>query len=109
MSTDPVLFLLKAAMRLPRPQIERLAEGLIAALDTLDGDPDLEEDDHSGDPLDLEGEAPADDGAVLMTARPIYGADQTQGPINEREAITEHKVAELDLVRSPTGGWRFRS
>jgi hypothetical protein len=42
MSTDPVLFLLKAAMRLPRPQIERLTDGLITGLDTLDGDPDLE-------------------------------------------------------------------
>ena len=43
--TDPVDFLLRAAMQLPRPQIERLTEGLIAGLDRLDSDPDLENDD----------------------------------------------------------------
>ncbi len=36
-------------MRLPRPQIARLTEGLIAGLDVLDGDPDLEP---GGDELD---------------------------------------------------------
>ena len=45
MSIDPVTFLLKAAMRLPRPDVERLTECLIAGLDHLDGDPDLEPDD----------------------------------------------------------------
>ena len=43
MNTDPVQFLLTAAMRLPRPAIERLTEGLITGLDLLDGDPDLED------------------------------------------------------------------
>lgn len=47
--TDPVDFLLRAAMRLPRREIERLTEGLIAGLDVLDGDPDLGPD---GDELD---------------------------------------------------------
>jgi hypothetical protein len=42
MSTDPVDFLLRAAFRLQRPEIERLTEGLIAGLDVIDGDPDLE-------------------------------------------------------------------
>jgi hypothetical protein len=41
-STDPVDFLLRAALRLPRPAIERLAESLIDGLDRLDGDADLE-------------------------------------------------------------------
>ncbi len=45
MTTDPVDFLLRAAMRLPRPAIERLADSLISSLDELDGDPDLEPDD----------------------------------------------------------------
>ncbi len=45
MSTDPVQFLLMAAMRLPRPSIEQLTEGLINGLDTIDSDPDLEPDD----------------------------------------------------------------
>lgn len=31
-------------MRLPRPEIERLAQGLIDGLDGIDGDPDLEPD-----------------------------------------------------------------
>lgn len=43
--TDPVDFLLRAAMRLPRPQIERLTDGLIDRLDRIDGDSDLEPDD----------------------------------------------------------------
>ncbi len=42
MSTDPVDFLLRAALRLPRPSIDRLVEGLIDGLDALDGDADLE-------------------------------------------------------------------
>ena len=45
MTTDPVDFLLRAGMRLPRPAIERLIEGLIAGLDAMDGDADLEPDD----------------------------------------------------------------
>jgi len=44
-STDPVRFLLAAAMRLPRESIERLADGLISGLDIIDGDTDLEPDD----------------------------------------------------------------
>jgi hypothetical protein len=35
MSTDPVRFLLAAAMRMPREAVERL--------DAIDGDPDLED------------------------------------------------------------------
>jgi len=41
MSTDPVRFLLAAAMRMPRDSVERM-DGLLAGLDALDGDPDLE-------------------------------------------------------------------
>jgi hypothetical protein len=55
--TDPVDFLLRAAMRLPRPAIERLTEKLINSMDSLDGDPDLEPDDvdqeHDGREEDL--------------------------------------------------------
>jgi hypothetical protein len=43
--TDPVDFLLRAALRLPRPAIEALTDGLIAGLDDIDGDPDCEPDD----------------------------------------------------------------
>jgi len=45
MSTDPVDFLLQAAMRMPRGSIERLTDEPIAGLDAIDDDPDLEPDD----------------------------------------------------------------
>lgn len=67
--TDPVDFLVRAAMRLDRPEIERLAEGLIAGLDALDGDPDLEpEQDRclAGD----DGCAP-----VWRNGRRVWGSD----------------------------------
>jgi hypothetical protein len=44
-ASDPVDFLLKAALRLPRASVERLTEGLITGLDAIDGDPDIEPDD----------------------------------------------------------------
>ncbi len=54
--TDPINFLLRAALRLPRPAIEALTDGLIAGLDEIDGDPDLEPDDqdeeHDGREVD---------------------------------------------------------
>lgn len=92
MSTDPVQFLLKAAMRLPRPAIERLTEGLIAGLDLLDGDPDDEpeqdvdaaHDDGCG-PVHLHGRrcwgSEHDEAGTL---RPISGVDQTRDPIGEK-------------------------
>ncbi|MBV9842413.1 MAG: hypothetical protein JOY99_12940 [Sphingomonadaceae bacterium] len=41
----------------------------------------------------------------LGAAAPIYGIDQTAGPINQREAGTAHQAAVLSLV--PNGrGWR---
>jgi hypothetical protein len=81
---DHVDFLLRAAIRLPRQEIERLAEGLIAALDALDGDPDLEDDDPGGDLFD-NGE-----GEDLYETRPLYDVDQSMGPINERPAHRAH-------------------
>jgi hypothetical protein len=61
---------------------------MIDRMDELDGDIDIEEDDPSGDPLDIDGEAsaerPGDRG--LLPTLPIYGLDQSLGPINEAEA-----------------------
>jgi hypothetical protein len=51
--TDPVDFLLATAMRLPRHSIEMLAEALIAGLDAIDGDPDVE---LNGDEMDTVGD-----------------------------------------------------
>lgn len=69
-----------------RYQIEALIEAAIAWVDDLDGDPDLEDDDPAGDGLDERGEVEdwRPDGVVLPM--PVYGVDQTRGPINEREA-----------------------
>jgi len=81
-------------------------ERLLACLDAIDGDPDAEEDDPSGDPLDLLGEMPSDDGRPLLPERPLWAVDQEAGPTNYREASRAHQAAEMGLVRSPTGGWR---
>lgn len=76
MSTDPVTFLLAAAMRMPRGAIERLTEGLIAGLDAMDGDPDIE---LNGDELDTCG----DEGDYSINERadqaePIEGTGNDQ-------------------------------
>lgn len=72
-----------------RKAIEREIERLITLLDAADGDCDLEDDDPAGDTLDL-GEAPDPAGNELLSILPVYGIDQSLGPINEREAIREH-------------------
>ena len=59
-------------------------ERLVDMLDMFDGDCDLE-DDREDDPLDR-GECPGAEGVELMATLPIYGVDQTLGPVNEREA-----------------------
>lgn len=69
----------------PRAAIEAAVETLLSVLDTLDGDPDLEDDDPAGDALD-KGEL--DEGCDL--APPIYGVDQTKGPLNETEAYRSY-------------------
>jgi hypothetical protein len=61
-------------------------ERLIALLDIADGDFDLEEDDPAGDALDERGECLTDDGTEMLSTLPLYGLDQSAGPVNEREA-----------------------
>jgi len=82
---------LELVIKLGRPSaaviIGEQIDALIATLDRLDGDPDLEEDDPpGGDPLDL-GEAEA--GRLL----PTYGIDQAKGPINFRSALDAYLTA----------------
>lgn len=79
---------------------------LLARLDKDDGDPDLEEDDPSGDPLEVNGEAPDDEARGVLPIRPFYGVDQTSGPTNYAEAQATYLAAENGLVRAPGGGWR---
>ena len=71
--------------RIDRKAIEQQIEALIALLDTIDGDPDLEEDELNGDPLDL-GEA-----VECYDVLPRYAVDQSAGPINRREAQWMHE------------------
>jgi hypothetical protein len=80
---------------------------LLARLDRDDGDCDLEDDDPAGDPLDIDGEAPTGDGRALSPVLPVWAIDQRCEPINSREPTRQRMVAELGLVRSPTGGWRL--
>ena len=72
-----------------RAAIEAEIERLIGLLDLADGDCDLEEDDPTGDNvLDME----MDEDAVTLS--PIYGEDQSAGPINAVHANQRH-----DLLR----------
>lgn len=82
---------------------------LLARLDAADDDPDLEEDDHSGDPLEVNGEVPDDEGRGILPTRPFYAVDQTAGPVNYTEAQAAYLAAESGLVRSDSGGWRHAS
>lgn len=71
--------LLAAIPSFPRPLLERTVQTMIDQLDQWDGDCDLEggcddEPEHDG----AEQEYPM---------RPIYGLDQSTGPINEHEAM----------------------
>lgn len=86
--TDPVDFLLRAAMRLPRPAIERLTAGLIDGLDDLDGDPDLEDDDPAGGNVEDEGESLEAEGWCLPVGQ--YGSDQRTA----RSALNGYHVDE---------------
>ncbi len=61
-------------------------ERLIALLDLADGDCDVEDDDPAGDGLDERGECLTDDGSEMLRTFPLYGLDQSAGPVNEQEA-----------------------
>ena len=65
--------------------LSAIAEAAISILDQRAGDCDLEEDDHSGDPLDFN-EAPTDDARPLSRIMPIYGCSQVDGPLNSADA-----------------------
>ncbi|OJY68608.1 MAG: hypothetical protein BGP16_05005 [Sphingobium sp. 66-54] len=76
--------------RYDRASLEAFLSVAIDLLDAMDGDPDVEDDDPSGDTLDISGEAPTDNGAEMYAIRPVYSVDQSRGPINEAEAHREH-------------------
>lgn len=100
-----------------RAAVESAVTSLLALLDYIDGDADLEDGDQDhgadeGEPFfhdpvarrqnrsryagpgcpisdsDYGGEEPGEREDAILTA--IYGINQTLGPINEREAVQEH-------------------
>ena len=77
----------------PREKLEALTDALVAALDALDGNPDREDDDPAGDPLDA-GEAP--EATPIMPTRPVYAIDQSTGPINEAQAYRRYRMEMLE-------------
>lgn len=80
-------------------EIGDLIESMIAKLDSLAGDPDLEDADPSGDPLDIHGEQQSDDGIAIASIWPTYGDDQSSGPLNIAVA---HRAHALALLPHPT-------
>lgn len=106
-----------------REAIEALVESLIAILDVMDGDPDLEdatdaEDDFTFSPraeqyrqtlgagcpisdpgggnVEDELQFDSDNGTDTLATLPLYGVDQSKGPINETIAAQRHQVLSWD-------------
>lgn len=65
-------------------------ELLIARLDAADPDPDLEEDD----PDEEHDGAEREEGVMI----PVYGLDQSRGPVNVAEANRAYRAAQLEEV-----------
>ncbi|QCI92905.1 hypothetical protein [Novosphingobium sp. EMRT-2] len=74
-----------------REAIEQQIEALIEMLDHIDGDPDMEPDHEDYDACD------AGEHIQLLPILPRYGEDQSEGPINEREA---HDIYYAELCGS---------
>ena len=81
---------------LPRATLARLVERAIDRMDEMDGDPDLEDDDPAGDPLDERGEAPDDAGRGILPTLPVYAVDQASLPANVREAGRLYYLSQID-------------
>ena len=88
----PIALLAQAVPMLTRHELAALTERLIDALDAIDGDPDLEDDDPSGqrdeDGINTGGWTDFDRERQAML-KPIYGVDQSEGPTNFRAAYSE--------------------
>lgn len=74
-----------------RPEIEAMIEALVALLDAFDGDPDIEDDDPAGTDLD-DGEQ---DGLSDLMPMPVWGLDQSLGPVNVEAAGDAYHAAKL--------------
>jgi hypothetical protein len=82
----PVKYFAAPGPKVARGQLEAAIEEMIALLDALDGDCDLEDDHEGYDPLDR-GEFDYERGVDL----PRYGVDQSAGPVNVDEAIDAYR------------------
>ncbi|HEX8388249.1 MAG TPA: hypothetical protein VF636_04465 [Sphingomonas sp.] len=80
----PLDALLATIPSLPRPVLSRLVARMIDHIDGLDPDPEEEDDDPAGDPLDR-GELDESRPDGIKLPRPVYGADQSLGPVNYAE------------------------
>jgi hypothetical protein len=85
----------QALMAQPRARLELLSEAIITILDMMDGDPDREEDDDSGGNVEDGGELVNEDGVGdILSAKPVYGIDQTKGPLNGATAYQRQQLDE---------------
>lgn len=82
----PLDAMLAVLPSLPRPLLARLTQRLIDRMDEIDGDPDLEDDDPAGGSADDTGEIEEWQEDGIHMGLPLYGADQSLGPINEADA-----------------------
>lgn len=96
----PIALIGQAIRKLSRHELEAVTERLIEMLDTMDGDPDLEDDDPGGTDLD-KGEDDGANGWARLLPEPSYaysGHDQTV--ILERNQYGFDKRIELDKTPS---------
>ncbi|MHA0333692.1 hypothetical protein [Sphingomonas aquatilis] len=100
----PADYLVTVLAALDTVTLEALAAAAIELLDQRAGDCDVEEDDPSGDALDERGEHPSDDGCTVLTILPVYGDDQTAGPVNGRAAFEAHLAAD-EALHGPDIAW----
>jgi hypothetical protein len=122
----PVLAFLMGVPVAPRDAVERVIQAAIDALDLLDGDTDMEDDDPAGqidedglntafdlvqytdgargagcpisDPGggNVEDEGQMGAGQDYYRTLPVYGVDQTQGPINHEQIVRVEKLIEME-------------
>lgn len=85
-----------------RKAIEAEIERLIELLDTIDGDCDLEDDDPAGGNVEDEGEFDM----RVCSLLPVFGADQTQPPINMVELHADQRAQEDRLFRADNARWQ---
>lgn len=98
--------LLGTIATLDRAVLEEWIEAAIARLDALDGDPDLEDDDPAGDPLDA-GEVDGIDELGDTFSDPAYYREQRARIRGERCFPIERRWREHGRVRVEIAGYEL--